>query len=313
MAGSRLLITGAAGFIGSYLMDLFGYANENYFDKPCEVVGVDTWVAASRTPVLTPHVMLGSAIVEGFDWCVHAASIASPKIYMAKPLETIAANIDLTRQVLGMSTAARGVLHMSSSEVYGDPLVVPTPETYWGNVSFTGPRAVYDESKRLSETLCQIYFQQFGVPVKVARPFNIYGPGQCLDDGRVVPQLIRSVLKDETFPIYGGGYATRSFCYVADAVVQLLAVLLDGQPGEAYNVGDSISELTIAKLALEARRWLPGLKINIVAQHDTLTDAPTRRRPDTNKVSKLAAYPVTTLDQGIKRTFAYYANRNFDI
>ena len=313
LAGRDLLITGAAGFVGSYLMDLLTYANQCYFERPVKVIGLDNWVAASRAPAQSEHVKLTRNLFDyRVDYCIHAASIASPKLYLAKPLETLEANVNLTRRVLEWSTAAAAVLYLSTSEVYGATPVVPTPEGDWGHASFASDRAVYHESKRYAELLCHVYHQRFAVPVKVARPFYIYGPGESLDDGRLVPQLIKAALAGSEFPIYGDGWATRSLCYVSDAVEQLFAVLLDGQPGEPYNVG-STEEVSIFEFAWRVgKRLFPQLRVGEVPDHPVTVDAPNRRLPDLRRVLRLAQPPAIDLQRGLQRTYRYYQELRSD-
>lgn len=196
----------------------------------------------------------------------------------------------------------------NSSEVYGDPSNIPTPESYWGHTSFTGPRAVYDESKRFSETLCVTYHRQFGVPVKVVRPFNICGPGMRLDDERVIPNLMKAILNDEVFTIYGDGSDTRSFCYISDAVAQILAVMLDGENGEAYNVGYDM-EISLNELGRLAQVTFDGKPmVEHIEGAEARKDAPKRRRPDISKVLKIAPKPVHDLRSGLERTLKSYKN-----
>lgn len=306
LAGSNLLITGAAGFIGSYLMDLMSYANEHYFERAVRVVGVDNWVAASRLPTLSEHMVLARNLLDHrVEWAIHAASIASPQLYLAKPLETLEANVNLTRRVLEWSTQAKGIVYLSTSEVYGDTAEVPTPETCVGSATFSTPRAVYHESKRYAELLCQVYHRQFGVPVKIVRPFYVYGPGENLANGRLVPQLMRAALGDSKFTVYGGE-ATRSLCYIADAVEQFLLVLLDGQPSEAYNVG-ALDEVAVNAIVYTCKR-LFKLEVTSISSHETLTaDAPSRRAPDLRKITALGlGCPFTSLGAGLDRTYRYY-------
>lgn len=313
LAGTTMFVTGAAGFVGSYLMDFMAYANRNFLDKPCKVTGIDNMLANSRKVRAGPstEVVIRDVVYcnETADWIVHLASIASPMYYAKYPLATIEANVNGTHKMLQRAAAgARAMVHFSSSEAYGDPPPdkIPTPETYWGHVSFTGPRSVYDESKRFSETLCQIWFREFKTPVKIARPFNVYGPGHRLEDGRIVPQLMRAVLTGEPFVVYGDGSATRSFCYVSDAIVQMFAILLDGESGEAYNLGDGKSEISILKFTGLARPLFPGLKIEMVPHHESLVDAPTRRRPDTTKILRIAPPPQVGLAEGLRRTHEWH-------
>ena len=197
----------------------------------------------------------------------------------------------------------------NSSEVYGDPTFacgkIPTPESYWGHASFTGERACYDESKRFSETLCAIYHQKFGVPVKVVRPFNVYGPGARLDDGRVIPNLVKTILEHGIFTIYGNGSDTRSYCYVSDAATQVLSVLLSGQDGEAYNVGDAM-EIDLNELGRLGQGICGGLIVEYVNATEERKDAPRRRRPDVNKILKIAPMPIYDLKKGLERTIKSY-------
>lgn len=314
LADSRLLITGAAGFVGSYFMDLMGYANEHYFKQPCQVVGVDNWVAGSRVPTVGPDVTMIARLPPDYNaqWVIHAASIASPQLYLAHPLETLAANVALTERVLARCITAEGLLHLSTSEVYGDTTEVPTLETCLGRATFSTPRAVYHESKRYGEMLCQVHHRLAGVPVKIARPFYIYGPGENLGNGRMVPQLIKAALRGEAFTIYGEGKATRSLCYISDAVEQLLVVMLDGEPGEAYNVGTA-DEISIGEFAQLGAR-LFDVKVVVVPDHATLTaDAPSRRVPDLHKLRALGAPPPRVgLAMGLERTHRYYDRQERD-
>lgn len=311
--GKTVLITGACGFIGSYLMKMFGY-----FDI-CEVCGIDNFIAGKRDSVADATSdrlrVYDLDIASEFaltrikvDYILHAASIAAPMFYKRYPIETLRANVLGTWNVLkwAVKTKPMSLIHFSSSEVYGDPSCIPTPESYWGNVSPTGPRAVYDESKRLSETLCITYHRQFGVPVKVARPFNVYGPGMRLDDGRVIPNLMKAILNRETFAVYGDGSDTRSYCYISDAVTQILSVLLGGADGEAYNVGCDM-EINLHDLGGLAQVMFDGLPtIEYINAAEARQDAPKRRRPDISKVLKIAPKPVYDLRSGLERTLTSY-------
>ena len=193
-----------------------------------------------------------------FEYVIHAAGIASPTYYRQHPIETMDANITGLRLLLDrvVEAGAReretdGFLFFSSSEIYGDPPPdqIPTPETYRGNVSCTGPRACYDESKRYGETLCVNFARQHGVPVTMARPFNNYGPGLKLTDRRVIPDLARDVLAGRDLTLLSDGSATRTFCYVTDAVSGYYKVLVNGRPGEPYNVGTEEPEISVGELA----------------------------------------------------------------
>jgi dTDP-glucose 4,6-dehydratase/UDP-glucuronate decarboxylase len=193
-----------------------------------------------------------------FDYIIHAASIASPTYYRKYPIETMDANVNGLRSLLEYALEQqrkgrpiRGFLYFSTSEIYGDPTPesIPTPETYRGNVSCTGPRACYDESKRYGETLCVNFSQQFSLPIHTARPFNNYGPGLKITDRRAVPDFARDVLEGRDIVLYSDGSPTRTFCYVADAIVGYYKVLVRGKSGEAYNIGVEGPEVSIAEVA----------------------------------------------------------------
>jgi dTDP-glucose 4,6-dehydratase/UDP-glucuronate decarboxylase len=198
---------------------------------------------------------------------------------------------------------------LSSSEVYGDPDpgFIPTPETYAGRVSFTGPRACYDESKRLAETLCMTYFRTHATPVRIVRPFNVYGPGLRLDDGRLVPDLARAALLGRDLVLHSDGTPTRSFCYVTDFVVGLLRVVARGKDGEAYNVGND-HEIAVRDLAAAMSRAAGGGARVVVARSDDpdyLTDNPQRRCPDLARLRALGAAPTVALERGLGRYLAW--------
>ncbi|MGH2670680.1 MAG: NAD-dependent epimerase/dehydratase family protein, partial [bacterium] len=193
------------------------------------------------------------ALDEPVDYVIQAAGIASPYYYRKYPLETLEVATVGTRRMLefGLQHPLKGFLFFSSSEIYGDPdpRHVPTPESYRGNISCLGPRACYDESKRLGETLCQIFHERHGVPATIVRPFNVYGPGMQETDYRVLPNFAGRILKQEPLHIYGSGVQTRTFCYVTDAVAGFLKVLLRGRRGEAYNIGNPVPEVSMLDLA----------------------------------------------------------------
>jgi UDP-glucuronate decarboxylase len=209
-----------------------------------------------------------------------------------------------------------GLLFFSTSEIYGDPPPdhIPTPETFRGYVSCTGPRACYDESKRLGETLCVNFAQQHGVPVSMARPFNNYGPGLSLNDRRILPDLARNVLDQEDMVLLSDGRATRTFCYVADAVVGYLKILVRGRRGEPYNIGTERPEISMRELADRVAvlgRELFGYRGKVVNRRSDdaayLTDNPNRRCPDLSKArTELGYNPVIDLTNGLRRSLLWY-------
>jgi nucleoside-diphosphate-sugar epimerase len=260
-----------------------------------------------------------------FEYIVHAAGIASPTYYRQHPLETMDANITGLRLLLDRVVEADerrwqtdGFLFFSSSEIYGDPPPehIPTPETYRGNVSCTGPRACYDESKRYGETLCVNFARQHGLPVKMARPFNNYGPGLKITDRRVIPDLARDVLDGRDITLLSDGSATRTFCYVTDAVVGYYKILVNGRPGEPYNVGTETPEISVGELAeliASLARDLFAYEGTVVHrasdEADYLVDNPSRRRPLIDKArDELGYQPRVGLDEGLRRSLLWYAD-----
>jgi len=334
MAGTRVLITGGAGFLGYYLTQSLLRATDT-LKAPIQVVvydnfmrGVPDWLEQrAEDPHLT---VVRHDITEplpadagAFDYIIHAASIASPTFYRSHPIETMDANVNGLRHLLEYARQRRetdrplrGFLFFSSSEIYGDPepSSIPTPETYPGRVSCTGPRACYDESKRYGETLCVHFARVYDLPITVARPFNNYGPGLSLDDRRVPPDFARNVLRGEDIVMLSDGAPTRTFCYVADAIVGYLKVLVRGRSGEAYNIGVDGPETSIADLAdrfVAAGQELFGYEGAVVRRSSDdsnyLTDNPSRRCPDITKARTDLQYdPTIALDDGLRRSLLWY-------
>lgn len=328
--GKRVLVTGGAGFLLSYLVDtLAARARERRIRGLTgpSVVVADSFRTGSTSRLahlasnedvtlhevdITRPASFG-ALGSSFDVVVHGASIASPPTYRELPIETIEANaigtLALLRAYAG-DALDRFVL-LSSSEVYGDPdpAFVPTKETYEGRVSFTGPRACYDESKRLAETIAVTFHRTRGTKVRIVRPFNVYGPGMKLDDGRVVPSLARDALANRDLVLHSDGRPTRSFCYVTDFVASLLCVVVRGADGEPYNVGDDRLELPMRSLAETIRRvsgTSGGVLVRRSEDRDYLTDNPHRRCPDLAKLHALGGPRASVaLEDGIGRYLAW--------
>jgi dTDP-glucose 4,6-dehydratase/UDP-glucuronate decarboxylase len=328
LAGKTVVVAGGAGFLPSYLVDALASANDRLLEDPCRVISIDnlaTGVAGrlehlrgrDDVALVEQDLVQGLSLDERVDYIVHAASIASPSWYRRYPLETIDVNVVGTRRLLELAREQdiAGFLYLSSSEIYGDPPPerVPTTEDYWGHVSSTGPRACYDESKRLAEALCMTYFRLHGTPVKLVRPFNVYGPRLRLDDGRVVPDLIADALNGRPITLYSNGRATRSFCYISDFVTASLLLLVADVAGEAYNVGND-TETSIRELAEAIDRASGrglGVRFQTSGDPDYLTDNPNRRSPDLGKVKATVDWsPVVGLDEGLARTYRHYLERD---
>lgn len=306
--GKRVLVTGAAGFLGKWLTYVLGKLG-------AEVTGIDIAEAAGvhQIDICKPYSLTTDAadywheeLAEPWDYILHAAGNASPRTYRAKPIETLDVSHTGTRSVLNLAKASQNshTVVFSSSEIYGDPTVVPTPETYRGNVDCLGPRACYDEGKRVAETITRIYAERFGVHACIVRPFNVYGPGMSLEDYRVLPNIARALSRDEEIVIYGTGQQTRTFCYVTDAIRAVLALMVHGESGEAYNVGNSGPEVTMEQLARKCLA-VTGRHVPIVLRDPPSSypgDEPQRRCPELSKISRWYA-PRVGLDDGLRRFF----------
>ena len=332
LAGKRLLITGGAGFLGfGFIHALLRWnagvessdqVHVTVFDNYAR--GVPEWLDALHndpTLELVQHDVTRPLPepIPHFDFIIHAAGIASPTYYRLHPIETMDANIIGLRRLLDYAASSRevdGFLFFSSSEIYGDPPpeAIPTEESYRGNVSCTGPRACYDESKRFGETLCVTFARQFDLPIKIVRPFNNYGPGLKITDKRVIPDLARDVLAGRDMTLLSDGRETRTFCYVADAIAGYFKVLVSGRPGEAYNIGVESPELPIRDLAEKLRataQELFGYAGRVghsqSDDQDYLVDNPQRRCPSIAKArAELGYEPGISLDEGLRRSLLWY-------
>ena len=335
MSGKKLLITGGAGFLGYYLIQsvLHWNKDKNAADRIQVTVydnyirGVPTWLTSlggNKDLCLIRQNMIEPLppTMPDFSFIIHAAGIASPVYYRKYPIETMDANINGLRSLLEYSRKQNakgkkieGFLFYSSSEIYGDPSpdMIPTREDYRGLVSCTGPRAAYDESKRYGETLCVNFAHQYDIPIKVARPFNNYGPGLKITDRRVLPDFARDVMCGRDIVMVSDGSPTRTFCYSADAIVGYYKVLVKGHKGEAYNIGiekPEISVQTLAEKTVSLARELFDYKGKVVRKEniDYLVDNPSRRCPIIEKARTHLGYnPTIMVDEGLKRSLIWYS------
>lgn len=323
--GRTILITGAAGFLGAHLLHYFTVLNRSLSKaSQCRVLAVDNfirgvpdWLAplgqAPGVEVVRADV---STLPDGErpDFVIHGASIASPTYYRLHPIETMDANVMGLRRLLeyAVRRMPEGFLFFSSSEIYGDPdpASIPTPETYRGFVSCTGPRACYDESKRFGETLCVNFAGVHGLPITIARPFNNYGPGLRISDRRVLPDFFRDVLGGRDITLLSDGRASRTFCYVSDATSGYLRILLLGRRGEAYNIGADAPEIAmkdLAELVLKTAKSTRKVVYQRSEDADYVTDNPVRRCPDIRKAREQLGYsPKIGLEEGLRLSFEYY-------
>jgi dTDP-glucose 4,6-dehydratase len=304
----RHLISGGAGFIGSHLCDRLLSAGHT-------VVVLDNLITGSRSNLahLERHPRfrfvecdVTQAVAAGgpFDHVWHLASLASPREYLAHPIETLDSGSTGTRNMLEIARrdGARFLL-TSTSECYGDPLEHPQVETYWGHVNPVGMRSCYDESKRYAEALTMAYHRTHGVRSNIARIFNTYGPRMALNDGRVVPAFLDQALRGQPLTIFGEGTQTRSFCYVSDLVDGLVRL---SESDERYpvNLGNP-AELTILDFA-EAIRGLMGSKLDLVYE-PLPDDDPRKRRPDISKAKRVLGWePKVSLEEGLRETVEYF-------
>ena len=317
-SGKTILLTGGGGFLGHYFTATFARLNETVLEEAVELVMLDNLITGIRggdTPAhyrFVQHNVIHPYRHEGpLHYVIHAAGIASPYHHRAFPIETLEVATVGTRNMLELALEHDAqLLFFSSSEIYGDPdpAHVPTPESYRGNVSTQGPRACYDESKRMGETLCHIYHSHHGVHANAVRPFNVYGPGMGESDYRVLPNFASCIKAGRPISIYGTGRQTRTFCYVSDAIAGFLRVLTRGVPGEIYNIGTPKPEISMVGLVSRVQKVLgrdiPWRQTEYPDSYPT--DEPNRRCPDIRKArTQLEFQPHVELDEGLARFLAW--------
>lgn len=308
----QIVITGVAGFIASHL-------TEHLLSLGHSVIGIDNFITGSKKNI--EHLLTNKALtfiehdVIDFDYATiegpvdivfHLASPASPIQYKKYPIETLEVNSIGTKKALEFATKKNAkFVYASTSEVYGDPLVHPQVESYWGNVNPNGVRSCYDEAKRFGEALCMSFVRKYKTNVRIARIFNTYGPRMDINDGRVVSNFIVQALKNEPITLYGNGMQTRSFCYVSDLVLGLTALATKDIPsGEVINLGNP-NEMTVKDIA-EKIRSLTNSKGEI-SLNPIEADDPQRRKPDITKAKQLLDWePQISVDQGLTSTIAYF-------
>ncbi len=304
----RAVVSGAAGFIGSHVCD-------RLLERGCHVLAVDNFVTSSPANVahlehetrfcLVEHdVSEHLDVEESVDLVLHLASPASPIDFPSIPIQIVKVGTLGTHNLLGLARGkgARFLL-ASTSEVYGDPLIHPQPESYWGNVNPIGPRGCYDEAKRCAEAFTMAYHRAHSLNTRIVRIFNTYGPRMRIDDGRVIPNFFAQALRGEPLTVYGDGSQTRSLCYVDDLVDGILAVL-DGPDPMPFNIGtqDEITMLELARLIKELAHSPSEIVFRPLPEDD-----PKQRRPDTTRARTILGWqPQTSMEEGLRRTLEYF-------
>jgi nucleoside-diphosphate-sugar epimerase len=305
---SRIVVTGGAGFVGSHLCELLLARGDSVVavDNLSTSRGDNVEHLADRSDfeLIVADVVEGIPVTGPVDGVFHMASPASPPEYLAMPLETMDVSSLGTRRALDLALANDApFLLASTSEIYGDPLVHPQPESYLGNVDSIGPRAVYDEAKRFAETLTMTYHRRYGLRTRIVRIFNTYGPRLRPADGRVVSNFLVQAIGRDPLTVYGSGMQTRSFCFVDDEV-RGIAALFDSDVVEPVNIGNPV-EFTMLELA-ELVCEIAGMKPDFVYEPLPIGD-PTRRQPDITRARELLGWePKIALREGLERTHAWY-------
>ncbi|HBE89423.1 MAG TPA: NAD-dependent dehydratase [Elusimicrobia bacterium] len=307
----RILVTGAAGFLASHL-------SRYLLAKGHSVIGLDNFITGNIENIkdlfgnekfsFTKYDVTNYLHVPGkLDAVMHFASPASPIDYLKHPIPTLKVGALGTHKALGLAKDKKAIFMIAStSEVYGDPLINPQHEGYWGNVNPIGPRGVYDEAKRFAEAMTMAYHRYHGVQVRLLRIFNTYGPNMRLEDGRAVPNFMVQALKNKPITVYGDGSQTRSLCYVSDLIEGIYRLLRSGHNGP-MNIGNP-HEITLLELA-QAVKKITGSRSKIVFR-PLPTDDPKVRRPDITQARKVLKWePKVGLEEGLKKTVAYFRSK----
>ena len=311
----RILVTGGAGFLGSHLCD-------HLLARGHDVICMDNLITGSTANIarlagherflFVKHDVTNYIFVEGqLDGILHFASPASPIDYLELPIQTLKVGALGTHKVLGLAKDKNArFLLASTSEVYGDPLVHPQPESYWGNVNPIGPRGVYDEAKRFAEAMTMAYHRTHGVDTRIVRIFNTYGPRMRLSDGRVVPNFISQALRGEPLTVYGDGSQTRSFCYVDDLIDGVCRLFLSDLE-DPVNIGNP-QEMTILEFArhVVALTGSPSPIVFVQPEDARVKDDPRVRKPDLTRARTLLGWePKVSAEEGLRRTIEWFRGR----
>ena len=325
LAGKTVLVTGANGFLPSYMVKTLLYLNAHknldirivalVRSKKKAMERFGDYVKMGRLTLIVQDVCDPITCNSDVDYIVHAASQASPKYFGADPVGTLSANVLGTYNLLELAREKNvtGFLYFSSGEVYGEVSEdkIPTKEDDYGYVDPTNVRSCYAESKRMGENMCISWHHQYGIPAKIVRPFHTYGPGMSFSDGRVFADFVSDVVNESDIVMKSDGSAIRTFCYLADAVSGFFTVLLKGQSGQAYNVSNDKGEISIIDLAETIISLFPERSIKVIKKKDAylkgyLKSGITRTRPDIGKICSLGWQPQYSIRNGFKRTIRSY-------
>ncbi|MGV3581304.1 MAG: NAD-dependent epimerase/dehydratase family protein [Methylophilus sp.] len=318
-----VLISGASGFLASYMIKTLLYLNKKRHLN-ISIVAIcrnrerfqktfDTYLSSSNLKFIEQDICMPLQINQQIDFIIHAASQASPKYYETDPVGTLSANTIATMQLLELARKFKidGFLYFSSCEVYGEVATIPTKEVDFGYLDPTAVRSCYAESKRMGENMCVSWNHQYGVPAKIVRPFHTYGPGMKLDDGRVYADFVSNAVSGSDIEVKSDGLARRSFCYLADATAGFWMILLKGANGQAYNVGNPEGEISIRDLAdlvagLDAQKHI-NVKFKQRSNAEIYTASSVSITcPDITKIKALGWKPITSLEDGFRKTIESY-------
>ena len=317
-----ILITGANGFLPAYLVESFLSLDKTYNTKIIAIVRnkqkannrFKNYMTDANLEIIEHDVCNEFNYNHKIDFIIHAASQASPKYYKIDPVGTLNANVlgTINMLKLAQTKSVESFLYFSSGEVYGEVKdeFMPIKEDTFGYLNPALVRSCYGESKRMGETICVSYYSQYGIKAKIVRPFHTYGPGMALDDGRVYADFVANILKDQNIILNSDGKAKRAFCYLTDATIGFLTVLVNGENGEAYNVGNPQEEYSILELANILVNLYPEKKIEVILNKtinaNYLKSTITRNSPNIDKLKKLNWNPTVTIEKGFKRTVSSF-------
>ena len=324
--GKNILVVGANGFLPAYMVETLLSLNETYLDNTLKVIAAvrnlnnankrfSQYVNRPDLEIIQIDLNRPIQLTKKIHFIIHAASQASPKYYGIDPVGTLLPNIIGTNNLLllAQDNPLESFLFFSSGEVYGDVdfFHIPTKEDDFGFLNPTDLRSCYGESKRMGETMCVSYYHQFNIPTKIVRPFHTYGPGMKLDDGRVFADFVADVVNDRDIIMKSDGSSIRPFCYIADATLGFFNVLLNGNNGEAYNIGNPMEESSIKELAYTLINLFPEKKLKVIELRNKednlyLKSNISRNCPDISKIKNLGWFPYYSIQAGFKRTIISY-------